>query len=339
MKKLWTVGLLLTIGGIGMTVVGLGISKYTKDSLYEDRKRNGEVIKVVENSYEIPNQLVIDVDTCDIKIIEETKKAQVTIQYPNDYEVSATKEKLSVQPLEGEVRQKTPWYRKFMWNGFISMKDDRSTNTIVVGIPKNYKGEIQIESNEGDISWENLDARINNLFITVAFGDVKLEHVQVKNKARLQIDSGDLKLYNLDVEKEIEIENMYGDISMNQIKANHILVSSDSGDIQMSGIHIDSLRMEMLYGDLALRDVKGKQLIVKSQSGDIATKSLDLNKISIEGEYGDISCKDLAGSYEDYKILTNTKYGDCNIDPKLEGKKVLEIRTNSGDINGSFTSK
>ncbi len=339
MKKLWIAGFLLTIGGIGMTVVGLGISKYTKDSLYYDRKENGEAIQVIEDSYEIPNQLVLDVDTCNIKLREETKKEQVTIQYPSDYEVSATKEKLSIQPIQGEERQKTPWYRRIMWNEFLNMKDDRSTNTIVVGIPKKYKGEIQIESNVGDISWANIDARIKELSIKVAFGDVKFEHVQVKNKARLQVDSGDLKLYDFDIEKELEVETMYGDISMNQIKASNMSVASNSGDIQMSGIHIDSLRMEMLYGDLALRDVKGKQLIVKSQSGDIATKSLDLNKISIEGEYGDISCKDLAGSYEDYKILTNTKYGDCNIDPKLEGKKVLEIRTNSGDINGSFTSK
>ncbi|MBO8462570.1 MAG: hypothetical protein IAC13_01410, partial [Firmicutes bacterium] len=105
MKKLWIAGFLLTIGGIGMTVVGLGISKYTKDSLYYDRKENGEAIQVIEDSYEIPNQLVLDVDTCNIKLREETKKEQVTIQYPSDYEVSATKEKLSIQPIQGEERQ------------------------------------------------------------------------------------------------------------------------------------------------------------------------------------------------------------------------------------------
>lgn len=339
MKRLWILGIAFTILGSGILFVGLGISKGSNDNGYYGVTINGEKVKSVESSYDVPESLKLHVDGCDMKVVEGTQEDKVTIQYPNIYEVIEEEGTLSIQQLQGEKSiSKTPWYRKIVWNNVINV-GDFDVNTVVVTLPKNYKGEIQIESDSGDITCKNLTSTLEKFSLDVSSGDVRLEQMQIANTMQIRVYSGDLTLKNIIADKAITIENIYGDVSVTKSKGKTMSIIAESGDMDMKEMNTDSLDVEMLYGDLNMRDVKATQLTIKNNSGDIVTKNLDADDISIEGVEGDISCRNLSGSYDDYKIQANTQFGDCNISSKLEGKKTLRISTKSGDIHVSFYSK
>lgn len=121
------------------------------------------------------------------------------------------------------------------------------TNDIIVYIPKEYSGQINIDSKYGDckiIDLENATIEINedcgdielgkikNVTIDSKYGDIDIN--SVSNRCTIESSCGDVNINKAEIKEDSSIESNLGDIKISETNDIYIDAKTDLGDTKVN---------------------------------------------------------------------------------------------------------
>lgn len=114
----------------------------------------------------------------------------------------------------------------------------------------------------------------------------------------------------------LNFETNCGDIELNNCEFTNIACITDYGNIEAETITTENINFETNCGDIELNSVSGKQIILNTDLGDIQSTIL--------------------GNESDYSVNAETNLGDKNIQNSSKGTKILNVKSDLGDIDIKF---
>lgn len=239
-------------------------------------------------TYESLDSITLDTKAIDIVIQESNTEEIITEVYSNkniDYSSSIEDNKLTLK-----AHQKNS----------VTLFSFGFSSKVIVKLPSNYAGELNIDAKVGDISiktFNDLNATIVN-----SVGDLSIDELKNVN---IEITTGDIYVKEA---KEINIKLNTGDIDINEVSV--LKIDSKTGDISIKNID-DSFS-------------------IKANTGDIDIKRADLKANSkIDHRTGDINIKKLTNAY----IEVSSKVGDTKVNNNDRyAELTCTIKNNVGDI-------
>ena len=120
---------------------------------------------------------------------------------------------------------------------------------------------------------------------------------------------------NLDTEF-VEIANLSGDITVEDIFAQEIILTASSGDIDCINVEASGdIKATAASGDITMKVVSADEISVTVASGDIDLKTVDCNELNIKAASGDVEAENIeAGNIECDTASGSQEFGkvDCN---------------------------
>ena len=100
---------------------------------------------------------------------------------------------------------------------------------------------------------------------------------------------------------------------------------------------LSSLDMNTTNENIAIRDIAvSDSMSLSSNRGNVEFENLAVGKsLSMKSKNGNIKGSVLGG-YDDFIINCDIKKGDCNLQNKDGGEKILNVSCNNGDVNISL---
>lgn len=284
MKKVWILGGILTILGGIIAIIGLGIGNKEDFS----QKSKG---KQITNSYSISDSFEIQVEDEDVRVIEKESGADITVTYPETYEVEETENQLVVKRTK---KSQTPWYRKIMlvWE---------TKSEIVVQIPKEYEGSVTIEGTSSDIVWKSETPVLSNVNIKNVDGDIEIEGMKVLQEMNVKAMSGDITMKQSQVRDTAKVVSVDGEIRITDSTINSLIGKTTSGDIVTSALSSDSIEMHAIDGDIVCKKLDGTyeeysvQVNLVDGDSNISSKEYGRKRLELQTTSGDIKV-DFRGS-------------------------------------------
>ena len=115
---------------------------------------------------------------------------------------------------------------------------------------------------------------------------------------------------------------------------NSVVIETDTGDVEMKDLHLQSLLLESDTGDVTLTAVHVEsELRFKTDTGDITYTNSTCKRLSIEVDTGDIALQGVIVT-EDIRIQSDT--GDVELNAC--DASTLDIKTSTGDVSGRLLS-
>ena len=116
-------------------------------------------------------------------------------------------------------------------------------------------------------------------------------------------------------------------------KLSEAVFDIESGDLDISSLQADTLKINDEYGKIEISEATGERLAVKLESCDCMIERMDFSEAKITDSYGDIRLG-VPGEAENYGLNLKTEYGDIrvgneNIEDEYEENEV--IYTTTGD--------
>ncbi len=198
-------------------------------------------------------------------------------------------------------------------NGFRVYLFNTTNIAYDIYVPKNYEGNIFVESVSGDVFIDE---------------ELKLNNVEIKNT------SGDIVFNRTISANEVKIKTVSGDIKLNDVNSNSLILESTSGDIN-TGRTTNYFEAKSVSGDVSIGGANGK-ISIQTTSGDISGYNFNIKeKSNAKSVSGDIKIS--LDKDSNCKINTNTTSGDIKLPNGInvignEPYAELELKTTSGDI-------
>ena len=227
-------------------------------------------------------------------------------------------------------------------NGF-NFKFGSSVSTQIV-VDNEYDSvfdTINIYSDAADIKLLNSDTNKTRVVIygekdknTVEVSDNTLNIVSKNSKCKFlcfNMKMSKVEIYvpnSIDSAfKYINIENKYGDVTIEKFGGYVIDIKSNYGDTTIDTC--SKLKLVSNYGDIKIEEVYGS-FDIEENFGDVRIEKAILSSNSeIENDFGDVSINDTNEIYIDAK----TSFGDVDINNNYKDSDVtLKIRNSFGDI-------
>ncbi|MGI5998039.1 MAG: DUF4097 family beta strand repeat-containing protein [Lutispora sp.] len=169
-----------------------------------------------------------------------------------------------------------------------------------------------------------------------SFGDIDVESA---GKTTVKNSHGDIKL--VDCSKDVEVENSFGRIEMENIGGN-IDASSSNGDIRIEDV-AGSIDTETSFGNIRINNVKGN-VVAESRNGNVKIAGVEGN-VDVETSFGNVEIDE--ESAENGRIYAETSFGSIKgfkddvrdsgqkkyLETKLgNGSKEIRLKTSNGNI-------
>lgn len=169
-----------------------------------------------------------------------------------------------------------------------------------------------------------------------SFGDIDVESA---GKTTVKNSHGDIKL--VDCSKDVEVENSFGRIEMENIGGN-IDASSSNGDIRIEDV-AGSIDTETSFGNIRINNVKGN-VVAESRNGNVKIAGVEGN-VDVETSFGNVEIDE--ESAENGRVYAETSFGSIKgfkddvrdsgqkkyLETKLgNGSKEIRLKTSNGNI-------
>lgn len=171
---------------------------------------------------------------------------------------------------------------------------------------------------------------VSGIFWGITTGQHKIELIipsGFTGQIYAESKSGDISMKDIWELQNLQMKTSSGDAGIGRVRAEHILIESLSGDIDVEEAWGDR-QLFSASGDISLRSGRGS-LYVKTKSGDVAVGGLDAKTV-LESVSGDIA----AGfTTVTQPIKITTVSGDADVKIAADSNVNIEARTVSGDIS------
>lgn len=156
--------------------------------------------------------------------------------------------------------------------------------------------------------------------------DLTMEQLQMQTLT-LTSDTGDMKLTGISCD-EYQIETDTGDIKMEQITAKTGQLTVDTGDVKMQTGSVDLFKLKTDTGDVKLTNMTFSSFEVQSETGDITVQDSSLEKGNLVSDTGDVKLL-LHGNENEYAYDIGSDTGDVNVN----GHKKDNVLIDAGQKN------
>ncbi len=124
----------------------------------------------------------------------------------------------------------------------------------------------------------------------------------------------------------IDAGSTAGDMELNEVRADELMLHSKSGDLTANYVTCDRVHMEAMSGDLKLEKSAVKNAELTTKSGDCIVDRLDGGTVSVNTASGDADIRSVQAG----NILVSTASGDSSADA-VQGQNA-KFHTASGDM-------
>ena len=215
-------------------------------------------------------------------------------------------------------------------SGDIEVRQDFGTVHITgassdVTLAGTYPGKVAVQTASGDVSLEGVFG--GELEVLTASGRQELKGRFASGKLRSA--SGDMELSGASFAEDLAVETASGDLELSNVLAQMLRLRSASGDVRMERVCAENLNVESRSGDLDLERVLSKgDFLCKTTSGDVSLEGCDGPKMGLTTVSGDISGSLLHGK----QFSCRTVSGEMNL-PGGTPQGTCSISTVSGDAD------
>jgi len=259
-----------------------------------------DIIKNESYSLEDIENISLNLKSSDVEFFESDNNELKVIQYGNSNatEFTGTVNNKSIKIIDSR--------NSFMFFNF------GHNSRYEVYLPKNYSGNLVVETISGEIS-------LNNFVLN-------LKAMEIKSV------SGDIRLNSKFTANETNVKTVSGEIIINQINSDKVALETTSGDIEIDSIISNNLNISTVSGEVTLDSISN-MVKINTTSGDVTVKNLT---ITDDSKISTISGEIEIGMNEDSdcRIKTDTVSGDTDIRDNnyKDGQYEFKLSTTSGDI-------
>lgn len=148
--------------------------------------------------------------------------------------------------------------------------------------------------------------------------------------------SGDMEISGLAVDT-LQLSTASGDLTIKRVETEELKVQTASGDVDLADITAKSSAMKTASGDIEARAVRGETMTVGTGSGDVELRA-DVETYVLHTGSGDISAE-ISEKARDVAVSTGS--GDATLHMKAVAGAEVKVTVGSGDIHitGSDVSR
>ena len=193
---------------------------------------------------------------------------------------------------------------------------DVRSKTLVVKVPKNFRGDI-------DASTTNGSARVERL----ACGDVV---IKTRNGA-LHLDTI--------AANTINASSTNGAIRSATVKAKSITLGTSNGSVYLDSVATENLKASSSNGPFHVSTVAAETIDLHTSNGSMSVNKVAAERsISMTSSNGSITGV-IGGKMSDYAITSSTSNAKNNLPNGTSGPKKLHVSTSNARINIDFCEK
>ncbi len=197
---------------------------------------------------------------------------------------------------------------------------------------KSYTSKEQVNSikiSEVDANTKLTVSTDNDIHVKYWEGDHDKYKIEVENNKllveKVESNNEDLNLTDKTTEiqipskiyKNIDIKNLNGDIDVESIKGESMILYSTNGNIEVEKTNNDKLDIKSENGDISIDSIEGKDINLYDNNGNIS---------------GDINAKE-----DEFDIRSKVENGENNLVNQINNKdKKLTVQNNCGDVEIQF---
>lgn len=312
-KVLLVLGALLIAAGV-LTGVTLGWDYMPGDSAHNDIDFPASGAESAGCSF-----ISVQLDRLDVNIYSSTEKTVELSSWG-----SQTPERVDVT-LDGGVLRITE--KKLGFFRRLAASDD---DAIVVRVPENWIGTVDVSTKSGDVYAGNLSSSQLTLRAASDSGTVSVSELKVA-ETQLSTVSGSVFL---DAYRggAVTAETTSGYMTVSDLKTENVTLSSVSGDLSVRNADLTgTLTLHSTSGEINLDDVTAAAIAADTTSGDLELDEVDTQSLTFSSMSGDISGELL--HIAEFAADVSTVSGDISgVRNGSEGTRTLKVETVSGDI-------
>ena len=303
--------IVLLVTGIVICGVSFGVLGFDLGKL--------STVTYVTNTYDVSEKfqnISIDGDTENIKFVvsEEGKCRVVCFEEENDLHTVRVED----QTLTIEKKDR----KGFWWNVSIATESP----SITVYLPEKVYKELSIESDTGDVeipkefSFDTIDVNLDTgdmSCLASAEGDIRVRtdtgHITIADVTAagmlLSSDTGKMELSDVKISGDLEIQEHTGKVVLENVKCRNFTSDGDTGSLVMTNVTASG------------------EFNLERNTGDIEFHGCDAETIYVETDTGDVTGTLLT----DKVFITETDTGSVDVPKSVSGGR-CEISTDTGDI-------
>ncbi|MCI5903943.1 MAG: DUF4097 domain-containing protein [Oscillospiraceae bacterium] len=239
------------------------------------------------------------------------------------------------------LRSETAVSKQKAWFTFMNIDfsaDKKPPLTIL--LPENYSGSVNAVIDSGKLEMWGCSAE--SFTLKQLYGNAEIEHSEFGSFAA-EMDSGNFSAESSSISDSFELNSLYGKFELEECVLNggqSITVESGSSEISDS-IFAGSFTFKSSYGNVDISEsVFEESACVYDSNGSIELEDCVFGQGGrFETAYGNIKGV-IKGSEEYYSIISEASYGSSSLKTEIrDGKPVLELRSDSGNIDVKFKDK
>lgn len=194
--------------------------------------------------------------------------------------------------------------------------------TVSIYLPQNRIYALDLQSATGSITLQSGNLQTSSILLKANTGMVSSKNcvVSCTGEARLETTTGTVSVGELSAQSVVLKTNT------GHLKAHNCITAETSVQVKTNTGRAETLGV-----------IKATSVSIKTDTGDVkATGGIHANSITLETDTGDIKAV-VSGKKTDFTIVESHDTGDSNIHSQTGGAKTLNVTTDTGDINVTFT--
>lgn len=316
MKKMITAILILLIVGaiVGITGTVIYLSNGTgmKDAVEKTEKLlyNGEDLSVE-----------VIFDKIELKVVDGN---EVTFNY---YE--SEKVKRTIKNENGKISFETEAPRFFNWiyNKYV----------VKIGIPKDFGGELEIETETGNVLVDLSAVTCQEIDIESTTGNVTVKNATIKEEFSVKVATGKVEIKDVTSE-DFSIESTTGSVDVSDIKVSkNVKLKATTGNIKITNLSAKEVKIKLTTGSLKEGKIDCEGFTAEATTGSLTFSVKNATKIYLKATTGSIR-GEIVGNENDYNIESTTSTGSNNLRNQMvpSSDKLLKAETSTGSITVNF---
>ncbi|MEG2354134.1 MAG: DUF4097 family beta strand repeat-containing protein [Clostridium sp.] len=333
-RKILKISTVIVIVGLITTFIGAASMDFDLNIILTNGDIENIEYKEVEKTY---SPLEEKISVIDLNVI--ARSVEIVPSIEDKIKVTFSMDHFTSEVKNGildvtEIKSKTDsrkWYNVFNFNNEI-------ITGIKIEVPETFIGDIDIVNSYGNVQIKDISG-IRNIVSNNNSGNINLSNIKLSGLLTLSTKYGNIKILNSEVNASVKLEEGSGSIIADKFKCEEFEVKSQYGDIRLSNIDAKGLSMDSTSGEVKLNSLNIENMTkIELINGDLRVKDIIAPNIEFKTTSGDIDAV-IKGKESQYKIYSETKYGDNNLRNKNTGEKEIKVSAKHGDIDIKFTEE
>lgn len=177
------------------------------------------------------------------------------------------------------------------WTGTITANGFRGDMTVDNQFGSVYisdhVGALSVESGNGVLELAQIDAGKSDVLFASNFGDITMDDISAGG-VEVSSDNGDIEIRGLIASGDCEISGGFGIIQMNTFTCSKLTLKSQNGPMTLENGNVQGdLSARSDFGSLTLTGVEAANYTLESSNGDISADQV-AGKVKVIGGFGDV---------------------------------------------------